>query len=91
MGQAYLYGAYPYAFLGGLNGFFVLVDEPVVFGLPREPDLPSRILTGSASLSAAGAVALASLGAVGLRKRRMDELATEETADGPVLNPVPPQ
>ncbi len=84
---AYLYGADPDGFLGGLNAFFLLVDEPEVYGLPRDPEMPSRNLTGSAALSAAGAVGLAALGVVGLRKQRMDEIAASEEGAGP---PPPP-
>src|SRR5690606_39342055 len=40
--DAYLYGADPDGPLGGLNAFFLLIDEPEVYGLPREPKLPSR-------------------------------------------------
>jgi formate dehydrogenase iron-sulfur subunit len=78
-----LYGADPDGFLGGLNAFFLLVDEPEVYGLPRNPQMPSRNLTESAMLSTAGAVALAALGAVGLRKQRMDELAAGNDAPPP--------
>jgi formate dehydrogenase iron-sulfur subunit len=84
--QAYLYGADPTGPLGGLNAFFLLVDEPEVYGLPRDPELPSRNLTESATLSIAGAVGLGALGLVGLRKRRMDEIGADDT-DGP---PPPP-
>lgn len=87
--QAYLYGADRDGPLGGLNAFFLLVDEPEVYGLPREPKLPSRNLMESASLATAGAVALAALGAIGLRKRRMDELAhDDDDVDAP---PPPPR
>ena len=86
---AYLYGADPDGFLGGLNAFFLLVDEPEVYGLPRDPQMPSRNLTESAALSAAGAAALAALGAVGLRKRRMDEIAGIADDDVPPPPPHP--
>ncbi|HEX7119349.1 MAG TPA: 4Fe-4S dicluster domain-containing protein, partial [Longimicrobiales bacterium] len=101
--EAYLYGADPEGPLGGLNAFFLLIDEPEVYGLPRDPKLPSRNLTESAALSTAGAVALGVLGAVGLRKRRMDEQAAEAHGDlggppqgagppaGPASGPPPPE
>ena len=67
-----LYGA-DEKVLGGLNSFYLLVDEPEVYGLPRAPKMPSRNLLPSSLFSAAGAIVLALLGIVGLRKRRMDE------------------
>jgi formate dehydrogenase iron-sulfur subunit len=87
--DAYLYGADPDGPLGGLNAFFLLVDEPEVYGLPRNPQMPSRNLTESAALSVGGAVALAALGAVGLRKRRMDEFAAGDV-DAPPPPPAKP-
>jgi formate dehydrogenase iron-sulfur subunit len=74
--RAHLYGADD-KFLGGLNSFYLLVDEPEVYGLPRAPKMPTRNLLPSSLLSTAGAVALALLGLVGLRKRRIDERAVE--------------
>jgi formate dehydrogenase iron-sulfur subunit len=70
---ARLYGADPNEALGGLNSFYLLVDEPEVYGLPRHPELPSRRLPKSATFSAASAAVLGVLALVGLRKRRMDE------------------
>lgn len=77
MTQARLYG-HDESILGGLNAFYLLLDEPEVYGLPSNPQLPSRNVGPSAGLSAAGAVALGLLGLVGLRKQRMDKLAAEE-------------
>jgi formate dehydrogenase iron-sulfur subunit len=79
--NAYLYGADPDAFLGGLNAFFLLVDEPEVYGLPREPELPSAKLPAAAGVTAGTAAVLAVLGAVGLRKQRMDEIAADDVTD----------
>ena len=76
--EAQLYGADPKGALGGLNSFYLLVDEPEVYGLPRNPQLPSRSLSKSASFSAASAAVLGLLAIVGLRKRRMDEQARGE-------------
>jgi formate dehydrogenase iron-sulfur subunit len=70
--RAYLYGADD-KILGGLNSFYLLVDQPEVYGLPRAPKMPTRNLIPSSLFSAAGAVVLALLGVVGIRKRRMDE------------------
>ena len=71
----------PYFFVGGLNSFYLLVDEPEVYGLPRNPQLPSRSLSKSASFSAASAAVLGLLAIVGLRKRRMDEQARGGAGD----------
>jgi formate dehydrogenase iron-sulfur subunit len=61
-----------------LNAFFLLVDEPEVYGLPRDPELPSRNLGTSAALSTVGAAALAVTGLVTLRARRSEEVAEAE-------------
>jgi formate dehydrogenase iron-sulfur subunit len=81
--RAYLYGADD-KFLGGLNSFYLLVDKPGVYGLPVAPKMPTRNLIPSSLLSTAGAVALALLGMVGLRKRRMDDpsLRSEQGEEG---------
>ena len=71
--KAELYGADPEGALGGLNSFYLLVDEPEVYGLPRKPELPSSRLAKSATFSVASAAVLGVLALVGLRKRRMDE------------------
>jgi formate dehydrogenase iron-sulfur subunit len=74
--RAYLYGADD-KFLGGLNSFYLLVDQPEVYGLPTAPRIPTRSLIPASLFSAAGAVVLALLGLVGLRKQRMDERTAE--------------
>jgi len=73
--DAYLYGADPAGPLGGLNAFFLLVDEPEVYGLPREPALPSRNLVPSSLWSTLGAAVMGLVGLVTLRKRRSEEVA----------------
>src|SRR2546422_361062 len=74
--RAYLYGADPVGPLGGLNSFYLLVDQPQVYGLPTNPQLPSRNLKRSAVFSGASAVVLGLLALVGLRKQRMDEVGS---------------
>src|SRR5262245_37776051 len=44
--RARLYGA-DETILGGLNSFYLLVDEPEVYGLPRNPKVPSRSVLGA--------------------------------------------
>jgi formate dehydrogenase iron-sulfur subunit len=72
--RAYLYGADDHI-LGGLNSFYLLVDKPEVYGLPRDPKLPSRNLFFSSLLYTAGAIVFGLFGLVSIRKRRMDEIA----------------
>ena len=72
--RARLYGDDPNGPLGGLNSFYLLVDEPEVYGLPRDPKLPSRHLKSSGALSAVSGAVLGLVALVGLRKRRMDEI-----------------
>ena len=71
--RAQLYGDDPNGPLGGLNSFYLLVDNPEVYGLPANPQLPTRTLTKSGVMSAATAAVLGVLALVGIRKRRMDE------------------
>jgi formate dehydrogenase iron-sulfur subunit len=74
--RAYLYGADD-KILGGLNSFYLLVDRPEVYGLPTAPKMPTRNLLPASLLSTAGAVVVALLGLVGIRKRRMEERAAD--------------
>jgi formate dehydrogenase iron-sulfur subunit len=69
---AYLYGA-DEQMLGGLNSFFLLVDKPEVYGLPRDPKLPTRNLARSSWFSALGAVLLGLAGIVSFRRRGEEE------------------
>jgi formate dehydrogenase iron-sulfur subunit len=64
--------------VGSLNCFFVLVDEPEVYGLPRRPELPSENTATGFALSAATAGALAVAGVVSFRKERMDAMAATD-------------
>jgi formate dehydrogenase iron-sulfur subunit len=74
---ASLYGA-DEKILGGLNSFYLLVDKPQVYGLPSNPQLPTRHLVWSSVFSAVGAVVLGLFGLLGLRKRRMEDVAAKE-------------
>ena len=77
--DAYLYGGDD-SLLGGLNSFYLLVDEPEVYGLPKQAKLPSKDLPAASALGIGGAVGMAMVGAVAFRKRRMDEFAEASRA-----------
>ena len=79
--RAYLYGA-DEQILGGLNSFYLLVDEPEVYGLPRQPQLPTQRLFSSTIFSVLGAFVLGLFGLVSLRQRRMDEIAAQRQESG---------
>jgi formate dehydrogenase iron-sulfur subunit len=66
--KARLYGADEHI-LGGLNAFYLLVDEPETYGLPRHPLLPSRAVR-PASLLSIGSAILMALGALIAFRRR---------------------
>jgi formate dehydrogenase iron-sulfur subunit len=63
--EARLYGADPTDGVGGNGAFFLLLDEPEVYGLPPDPVVPTRDLprmwriAGSAALALAAAAAAA--------------------------------
>jgi formate dehydrogenase iron-sulfur subunit len=76
--RAQLYGADPSGPLGGLNAFFLLVDEPEAYGLPRDPKLPTRNLAKSSMLSTLGAVVMTAIGALTLRAKRLVAVAKEK-------------
>ncbi|GAA1898468.1 4Fe-4S dicluster domain-containing protein [Asanoa iriomotensis] len=66
--EARLYGHDPTDGVGGDGAFFLLLDEPEVYGLPPDPVVPTRDLpsmwkhAGVAALTMAAAVAVAFLG-----------------------------
>ncbi|MGQ0540164.1 MAG: 4Fe-4S dicluster domain-containing protein [Gemmatimonadaceae bacterium] len=74
--DAYVYGKSD--ILGGLNAFYVLVDEPNVYGLPASPALPSSNVAEGFALSGAAAAALAVTGVAAFRKHRMDDMAAAD-------------
>jgi formate dehydrogenase iron-sulfur subunit len=59
VGDARLYGATPDDGVGGMGAFFLLLDEPEVYGLPPEPVVPTKHIGGiwAAALVAAAALA----------------------------------
>jgi formate dehydrogenase iron-sulfur subunit len=77
--RAQLYGADRNGPLGGLNAFFLLVDEPEAYGLPREPKMPTRNLVKSSMLSTVGAVVITAIGALTVRARRLVSVAAEKS------------
>lgn len=72
--RAYLYGA-DENILGGLNAFYLLLDTPEVYGLPRNPKLPSRSVRAS-SLVSIGSALLMGLAALLTFRRRGKEPAS---------------
>jgi formate dehydrogenase iron-sulfur subunit len=75
--NAYVYGKSD--ILGGLNAFYVLVDEPHVYGLPANPKMASENVAEGFALTTLAAAALAATGALAFRKQRIDEIAAVET------------
>lgn len=70
--QARLYGADDQV-LGGLNSFYLLMDEPEVYGLPSNPKRPSRVVTAS-NIWSVGAALLMGIGAaIAFRIKRVNE------------------
>ncbi len=85
--DARLYGA-DEKVLGGLNSFYLLLDEPEVYGLPSQPKVPSRSVPLSSmwSIFAALLTALGVLFAFRERRRsstppQMNEYDANETND----------
>ena len=78
--RAQLYGADRNGPLGGLNAFFLLVDEPEAYGLPRNPQMPTRNLVKSSMLSTLGAVVMTAIGALTLRAKRLVAVAKEKAS-----------
>ena len=55
MPEARLYGERPDDGVGGLGAFFLLLDEPEVYGLPPDPVVTTRDLPSMWKAAAAGA------------------------------------
>jgi formate dehydrogenase iron-sulfur subunit len=56
--EARLYGADPHDGVGGNGAFFLLLDEPEVYGLPPDPVVPTRDLPRMWRYAGAAALAL---------------------------------
>jgi formate dehydrogenase iron-sulfur subunit len=78
--QARLYG-HDETVLGGLNAFYLLMDEPEVYGLPSNPQLPSRTVAPTNLWSLGSALLMGIAGLISFRKRRMDRFAGERKED----------
>ena len=61
--EARLYGEDPTDGVGGNGAFFLLLDEPEVYGLPPDPVVPTRDLPGMWRVAGAAALALAAAAA----------------------------
>ena len=73
MPEARLYGEDPGDGVGGAGAFFLLLDEPEVYGLPPDPVVTTRDLPAMwrhAGLAAGGACAAAVVGAALPRRGR---------------------
>ena len=61
MPEARLYGERTDDGVGGLGAFFLLLDEPEVYGLPPDPVVPTRHLGSMWKRAAVAALAMVSL------------------------------
>ncbi|MGO3211207.1 MAG: 4Fe-4S dicluster domain-containing protein, partial [Brachybacterium sp.] len=71
MTEARLYGANPKDGVGGTGSVFLLLDEPEVYGLPPDPQVPTKSLPATyarVGIAAAGMVAVAALSFLGGRR-----------------------
>jgi formate dehydrogenase iron-sulfur subunit len=68
--DARLYGADPGDGVGGMSAFFLLLDDPEVYGLPPAPVSTTRDLPGMWTATAAAALALAGAVAAAFLRRR---------------------
>ncbi len=68
--EARLYGADQAILEGGLNSFFLLLDQPEVYNLPAQPSRPSNHVVPASAWTIAAAVALGLLGIVFFREKK---------------------
>jgi formate dehydrogenase iron-sulfur subunit len=73
--KAHLYGDTDV--LGGLNVFYLLLDDPEVYGQPRNPQLPQKNLIPSSLASVVTGIVLAISGLIAFRNRGMRLNAAE--------------
>ena len=55
--------------IGGLNSFYLLVDQPEVYGLPPDPKMPSRNLRSGSVFTVLGAILVGLAGVFSFRER----------------------
>jgi formate dehydrogenase iron-sulfur subunit len=77
--KAQLYGADEQV-LGGLNAFYLLLDEPEVYGLPRAPKLPTRSVLPSSIISIGSAIVMGIAALFTFRVRRVNEAEARAAA-----------
>ena len=65
--------------VGGLNVFYLLLDQPTVYGLPSAPQLPQRNMAPSAGVALISAAVLGVTGLAAFRRRRMEQAAAVST------------
>lgn len=87
--EARLYGADDEV-LGGLNSFYLLMDEPEVYGLPSSPKLPSRSVVWSSLAAIANALVVACVALVAFR-RRTETPRPDGSAEGSPGSDAPPR
>ena len=68
--NARLYGEDPGDGVGGAGAFFLLLDEPEVYGLPPDPVVPTRDLPRMWRWAAAAAATLATVTTLAVLGRR---------------------
>ncbi len=66
--------------VGGLNVFYLLLDQPTVYGLPSAPQLPQRNMAPSAGVALISAAVLGVTGLAAFRRRRMEQAAAVSTS-----------
>jgi formate dehydrogenase iron-sulfur subunit len=74
--KAHIYGDTD--LLGGLNVFYLLLDEPEVYGQPRNPQLPQANLVPNALVSVGTAIVLGLAALVSFRGRGTRRAAEKE-------------
>jgi len=87
--KAHLYGANA-DILGGLNSFYLLLDEPEVYGLPSNPKVPSTTVPPSSGFSIFTALLMALAALFSFRLRRADEGDDENAGAPPADTPPAP-
>lgn len=66
--------------VGGLNVFYLLLDQPTIYGLPSAPQLPQRNMAPSAGVALISAAVLGVTGLAAFRRRRMEQAAAVSTS-----------